>query len=142
MYETFFNDFTPGFYTLLIPAQEYSNLQITSAEFAEILLKEKNKLSELYQEVENIVPSGEFSDSVSSNKDTGLLGVQTITAAIDHILKYFKTNPASIEEGLNMAKRGYLLVKEALEQSVKNLRVFSDSMEEPDIGGEMIIPSF
>jgi hypothetical protein len=122
-------DFVPGFVFFLEPVINYKSLQITYSELETTLIKEKNKLLDIFEEIKKVEIPEEFSALFEDEISTGKLGIDTITAAIDLVINS-KAEPDSLESALSMAKRGYSLVKNALELSMKNSEILTSSIEE------------
>lgn len=122
-------DFVPGFVFFLEPVANYKSLQITYSELEDMLIKERDRILGIFEEIKDIEIPEEFSAIINEEISTGKLGVDTIAAAVNHLIKS-KAEPEAIDEALMMAKRGYKLIYSSLELSMKNSELMTPETEE------------
>ena len=121
-------DFVPGFVFFFEPVVNYKSLQITYSELEAALIKERDRILAIFEEIKDIEIPKEFSAQIYEEISIGKLGVDTIGAAVEHIVNS-KAAPEALEEALNMAKRGYKLIYTSAEFSMKNSEI-QTSVEE------------
>ncbi len=121
--------FSPGSINVLAPVTRFRLGQITLSELFNQLHKEQDRILSLFKEIRQIdMPEG-FESSLDAEMASGELGINTIVAAVEHIVKN-NASEQSLEEGLKMAERGYKLVNAALEMSVAEFECLSGTIED------------